>query len=231
MFKQLRCPRQMPSPALIVALLALATALSGNALAEPIARTAKRLVGGSQIEPHAIGARHLKRHAIGARQLRRDAVRSRQVKDGSLRARDFRGGTLPRGSRGATGPRGATGARGPRGFRGATGERGATGPPGATGAPGLSGVEILDEQTASDSSQSPKTLLLECPAGKVAIFAGGSTFSVTVTDNQLALSQSEVVENPGDETGRSVLVSAFEVAPTSEDWGLHAQAVCAEVAP
>jgi hypothetical protein len=108
---------RLPSPALVIACIALMVALGGTA--------------------YAVTA--LPRNSVGPNQIRAGAVRSSEVRDRSLIARDFRAGQLPAGP---SGPRGTAGARGPTGSagpRGAAGARGATGPAGATGATGATG--------------------------------------------------------------------------------------------
>ena len=85
-----------PSPAMIVALLALVVALSGTSYA--IAKLPKK--------------------SVGAAQLKKDAVTSKAVKNGSLTAADLKAGVLtsgPAGPAGPAGPQGATGPAGPQG--------------------------------------------------------------------------------------------------------------------
>jgi hypothetical protein len=94
--------RHRPSPALVVAIVALVVAMSGTGYA-------------ALREPD---------HSVGTAQLQRGAVRSAQVRDHSLLARDFRAGQLPRGrtgARGARGPTGSAGRQGPPGQKGDTG--------------------------------------------------------------------------------------------------------------
>lgn len=96
-----------PSPALVVAIIALVAAMAGTGWA----------------------AFKLPRHSVGHAQLKKNAVTSSNVRDRSLLARDFRPGQLPSGGRGGTG---ATGPRGARGPRGRTGARGPVGPTAVT---------------------------------------------------------------------------------------------------
>lgn len=79
---------RLPSPAMIVAVIALILAASGTGWA----------------------VTQLPKNSVGTTQLKSNAVVSSKVKDGSLRAADFATGQLPAGATGATG---ATGARGP----------------------------------------------------------------------------------------------------------------------
>lgn len=105
--------KRAPSPALIVAAVALVAGLAGSA-------TAASLITGKQVKNESL---------TGA-----------DVKDGSLRARDLARGIRnglggERGRRGRSGPAGAVGATGPAGPAGVVG---ATGPAGPAGAPGQS---------------------------------------------------------------------------------------------
>lgn len=79
-----------PSPALVVAFLALFVALSGTSYA----------------------VSQLPTKSVGTKQLKNNAVTGVKVRDGSLRAADFRRGELPKGPAGAAGPQGPPGASG-----------------------------------------------------------------------------------------------------------------------
>jgi hypothetical protein len=85
--------RFRPTPSLVVASVALFTALGGGAYA----------------------AVSLPAHSVGTRELRSAAVTSAKVRDHSLQAADFRPGQLPTGPKGDTGPKGATGPKGDAG--------------------------------------------------------------------------------------------------------------------
>jgi hypothetical protein len=74
-----------PSPATIVALIALLAALTSPAWAKPV----RNLIHGSDIA--------------------KNAITSPKVKNRSLLAKDFKKGQLPRGKTGKTGPQGPAG--------------------------------------------------------------------------------------------------------------------------
>jgi hypothetical protein len=97
-----------PSPALVVACIALGISLSGVGYAATV----------------------LPRNSVGTAQLKANAVVSGKVKNRSLRAADFAAGQLPRGPAGPAGP---TGPQGPAGAQGPAGPRGLQGLPGASG--------------------------------------------------------------------------------------------------
>jgi hypothetical protein len=97
-----------PSPALVIAVVALIAATSGNAIADGVTAVAAK--------------------------LGKNSVTSREVKNGSLTLADFKAkerdklkGT--KGSDGSAGAKGATGATGPAGPTGATGPQGPAGTP------------------------------------------------------------------------------------------------------
>jgi hypothetical protein len=94
--------KRLPSPALIVACVALITALGGVSYA----------------------AVTLPKNSVGRSQLKTNAVVSTKVTDHSLLARDFKRGQLPAGPRG---PKGDVGAPGPKGDKGDPGSPGQTG--------------------------------------------------------------------------------------------------------
>jgi len=81
-----------PSPAMVVACLALLVALTGTGVAAV-----------SQIVP---------RNSVGSAQLKSNAVVSAKVKNRSLLALDFKAGQLPAGPPGAAGPAGPAGPAG-----------------------------------------------------------------------------------------------------------------------
>lgn len=88
--------RRRPSPALVVALLALVVALGGTGYAATV----------------------LPANSVGTRQLQNGAVVAAKVKPHSLLASSFKQGQLPAGPQGPAGPAGAQGLAGPAGPKG-----------------------------------------------------------------------------------------------------------------
>jgi hypothetical protein len=89
-----------PSPALIVACLALLVALGGTSYAAVV------------IPRNSVGTLQLQRNAVRARKIAPNAIRTLHVLDGTLLATDFKAGQLP------SGPKGDTGDLGPKGDKG-----------------------------------------------------------------------------------------------------------------
>jgi hypothetical protein len=98
-----------PSPALIVACVALILALGGVSYAAAV------------LPKNSVGTAQLKKKAVSAAKLKKNAVTGAKVKHGSLLAADFKAGQLPAGPAGPQGPKGETGAVGPQGAKGAPG--------------------------------------------------------------------------------------------------------------
>jgi hypothetical protein len=105
-----------PSPAMVVALLALGVSLGGTSYA----------------------AVQLSKGNVKSRHIAANAVTSGKVRDGSLRSRDFAANQLPAGPQGVQGlrgPQGAPGVAGPKGDPGPRGLKGDKGEPGSDGSP------------------------------------------------------------------------------------------------
>lgn len=102
-----------PSPAMIVACLALLVALSGTGMA-----------AATQLGRNSVGTLQLKDRAVTNAKLRNNAVNSAKVAARSLLRSDFAPGQLPAGPvgpQGPAGPAGAAGATGPAGPAGVVG--------------------------------------------------------------------------------------------------------------
>lgn len=91
--------RWLPSPALVISLVALFVALGGTGYA----------------------VTQLPKNSVGTTQLKNNAVTTAKVANGSLLRGDFKAGQLPAGPTGPAGPAGAAGAAGPAGPAGVVG--------------------------------------------------------------------------------------------------------------
>jgi hypothetical protein len=87
--------RRAPSPATVIASLALLVALGGTSIAAV-----------SQVPRNSVGAAQLKRNAVTNPKIASNAVRSAEVRNGSLRRVDFKPGQIPPGPTGPQGPPG-----------------------------------------------------------------------------------------------------------------------------
>jgi hypothetical protein len=99
-----------PSPAMVVACLALLVALGGTSVAAV-----------NQLARNSVGPRQLQFGAVTAPKIRSNAVNSAKVRNRSLLRADFAPGQLPAGPTGPQGPAGPAGAAGPAGPAGVIG--------------------------------------------------------------------------------------------------------------
>ncbi len=94
-----------PSPAMVVACLALLVALTGTSVAAV-----------SQLVPrNSVGTAQLRDNAVARVKVRNNAINSEKVANRSLLAVDFARGQIPAGPAGPAGPTGPAGAAGPAG--------------------------------------------------------------------------------------------------------------------
>lgn len=151
-----------PSPAMVVAVVALVSSLTGGAVAAT-------LITGKDIAKNAIAKKHIKKNAVV----------SKKVKDGSLLAEDFKPGQLVAGAPGATGPQGPKGDQGeaclptnplcvgPKGDKGDPGTNGVNGAPGAVG-PTAGYMKLCGPCIAPDGDTTVDTATFNLPtSGKL----------------------------------------------------------------
>lgn len=91
-----------PSPALVVACIALLVALGGTGYATVL-----------NVPRNSVGPLQLKRNAVTSSKIAPSAVQTAHVLTGSLLAEDFKAGQLPSGPKGDKGPKGDAGPPGP----------------------------------------------------------------------------------------------------------------------
>ena len=88
-----------PSPALVIACLALGVALGGTSYATVL-----------NVPRNSVGTPQLQRNAVKAAKIAPNAVRTGHVLDGTLLTADFKAGQIPQGPKGDKGDAGAPGA-------------------------------------------------------------------------------------------------------------------------
>ena len=134
---------RIPSPATVIASLALLLSLTGTAVASG-------MITGAQIQNNTVGSLDLTNNGVKSVDLKDNGIKSIDVMNGQLRAVDFAPGQLQPGPTGPVGP---------------------AGPAGPQGAPGLAGVEIVTAVSVRDSDPT-HTATATCPAGKTVIGGG-----------------------------------------------------------
>jgi len=88
-----------PSPALVVAFIALFVAGAGTA-------TAARLISGKQIRNNSVTGTDIRNNSVTGTDIRNNSLGNRDVKNGSLLLRDFKSGQVPAGPQGRAGRNG-----------------------------------------------------------------------------------------------------------------------------
>jgi Collagen triple helix repeat (20 copies) len=161
-----RLLKQRPSPATIIACIALAVALGGTS------------------------------YAAAGKLLPRNSVGTRQVINGSLQTVDLsrKARAALKGARGPQGPQGVPGERGPTGAQGAQGAQGIQGVQGIQGAPGLANLELADLDSASNSI-TPKTLFPTCPGTKRVISVSANVSTTAGAVGFVALTKAYILGN------------------------------------
>jgi hypothetical protein len=171
-----------PSPAMIVACLALLVALSGTGMA-----------AATQLGRNSVGTLQLKDSAVTNAKLRNNAVNSAKVAARSLLRSDFAPGQLPAGP---VGPQGPAGPAGPAG---------AAGPAGVVGPVTVRQASVSVPGSASDKP-TPNTLWISrtvdvnCNSGERAMSAG-TGWSADSNDLELATVYMKPVQTNGAVTG------------------------------
>ena len=142
-----------PSPAMVVACLALLVALGGTSVAAV-----------TQLGRNTVNTPQLVNGAVTNPKIRNNAINSSKVANRSLLRSDFAPGQLPAGPVGPQGPAGPTGA---------TGAAGAAGPAGVIGAITVRTASVGVADSGATSLQSERVQRL-CVGNERAISAGTS---------------------------------------------------------
>jgi hypothetical protein len=144
-----------PSPALVLACLALLVALGGTGYATVL-----------NVPKNSVGTPQLQRNAVKAAKIAPNAVRTGHVLNGALLAEDFKAGQLP------SGPKGDKGDKGDKGNAGATNvvvRRSAVQTTAGVGSGNLTASCATGERAVG---------------GGAGLTTGGSTSALTVTDGK-----------------------------------------------
>lgn len=196
-----------PSAALIVSSLALFTALSGGAYAAT-----------------TIGSLQIKNNDVRSIDLKNNDVRSADIQNGTIKTADMSAAArlALKGKAGPAGPAGLPGAPGAPGAPGLKGDQG------DQGIPGVSGLVRVTNTTVNDSN-SPKSLSINCPAGKKVVGTGfdinGATSGVSPNATKsVAIDQVTVPASLGSAT-----FSGYEQDATALNWTLTGYVLCASV--
>ena len=175
--------RFRPSPAMIVAALALTIALGGTATAAGL------LITGKQVKDGSLTGRDVKNGTIKTADVGNGSLSGFDVRDRSLTPADFSGSMQgPAGPAGRVGPQGLKGDTGAPGVPGPKGDRGEQGPVGATGPVGPAGLQgpqgpAGPRGVSGWEYRTAEMLVLpdnyagrqvDCPAGKKALGGGVS---------------------------------------------------------
>jgi hypothetical protein len=169
--------RHRPSPAMVVACIALLVALGGTSVAA-VQALAPNSVGTVQLKSNAVTTAKIRANAVTAAKIRNgqvtnaklsrnavtnaklanNSVTGAKVQNGSLSALDFAAGSLPAGPQGPAGPAGPAGPQGPAGTIGPITVRQAS----VTVAGGV----------AQNGAYDTETVTVSCAADEKAISAG-----------------------------------------------------------
>jgi hypothetical protein len=165
-----------PSPAMIVACLALLIALGGTSVAAV-----------SQLTRNSVGPLQLKNGAVTNPKIRNNAVTSAKVRNRSLLRSDFAPGQLPAGPTGPQGPAGAAGPAGP------------AGPAGGIGAITVrSQAQPIADTTDNDEVYGTAEVSALCNSGELAA-SGGAGWSDSNSGLELFLGRLRPVTNSSNQ--------------------------------
>ncbi len=150
-----------PSPAMVVACLALLVALGGTSIAAV-----------NQLGRNTVGTLQLRTGAVTNPKIRNNAVNSAKVAPRSLLRSDFAPGQLPAGPIGPQGPTGPAGAAGP------------AGPAGVIGAVTVRQAEVTIQDGTANGQYVTRSVDANCASGELAI-SGGTGWSDNNDDLEL----------------------------------------------
>ena len=180
-----------PSPAMVVACMALLVALGGTSVAAV-----------SQLARNSVGPAQLQFAAVTSPKIRTNAVNSSKVANRSLLRADFAPGQLPAGPTGPQGPAGPTGAAG------------ATGPAGVVGAITVRTASVSVVDGAIDGTFNTARVERRCEGSERAISAGTS-WGDDGSDLKLVTQEVEPLFNPQNQPNGYVAVGGNDTGESS----------------
>jgi hypothetical protein len=160
-----------PSPAMIVACIALLVALSGTGIA-----------AATQVARNSVGTPQLRDGAVTNPKIRNNAVNSAKVAARSLLRSDFAPGQLPAGP---TGPQGPAGPAGP------AGAAGAAGPAGVIGAITVRTSSALVPGGIAENSAYNSVRVTSLCSGNERAISGGTSWSDDAAGRELVTGELE----------------------------------------
>ena len=205
-----------PTPAMLVALVALGSSFASGA-------TAVKLLTGKDIANKSITGKDLKPRSFTTKHVKNRSLLSRDFKKGHLLLGKV-GPVGPQGAEGTAGPEGPRGAEGPRGETGATGPQGPPGEDGADGAQGPAGATNVVIRHSSDTNVQPgttATVTVDCNPGERAIGGGGTNGAAAAV--HLKQSNPTPATQGGSPTGWAATYENTSASPA----GIRAWVICA----
>ena len=175
-----------PSPAMVVACLALLVALGGTSVAA-VEQVRRNSVGPAQLQFGAVTSAKIRNNAVTRPKIRNNSIISAKVRNRSLLRVDFAPGQLPAGPTGPQGPAGAQGAAGPAGPAGVIGS--ITVRTNSISVPG--GV-------AHDGEYETERVSRTCESNERAI-SGGTSWSDDAADRELFTGELEPLFNANNQ--------------------------------
>lgn len=168
-----KLPIRRPSPALVVASIALFVALSGTGVAT-ISQLARGSVGTLQLQNGAVTTPKVRNGAVTTPKIRNGAVTGAKVRNNSITSAHVRNRSLTRLDF-APGqlPAGPTGPQGPAGPAGAAGPAGPAGPAGVIGAVTVR-TATVNVPSAGVGESGRRSVTRNCEGNERAISAGAS---------------------------------------------------------
>jgi hypothetical protein len=190
-----------PSPAMVVACLALLVALGGTSVAAV-----------NQLGRNTVGSPQIVNGAVTNPKIRNNAVNSAKVANRSLLRSDFAPGQLPAGP---TGPQGPAGPAGPAG---------AAGPTGVIGAVTVRPASIAVPDASVNGTWTSRRIRSDCQGNERAI-SGGTSWGDDGADLRLVTQELEPKTNPqnqvigfeavgGNDTGQSSTFTVYALCYT-----------------